>query len=116
MKKLDKLISTEKLNLHETGTDLDVNERITNSLEILSSSKNVSKHLTAEFRKSDTSIFRKLKNFVLGKIANVVRNVMDKPLITQQTFNRQTYHLIAHLIKENKKLSDRITEIEKRQS
>jgi hypothetical protein len=83
------------------------------AIEIAGESKSILGGLYYDFRKADTNTARKIKNKVIGKIANIVRNTLERPLITQQKFNEQIYYLVTNLIAENKKLKQELDQLKK---
>ncbi|MFW5702856.1 MAG: hypothetical protein ACOCXP_02725 [Candidatus Dojkabacteria bacterium] len=83
------------------------------ALEIAAGSKNTLGGLYYDFRRSDSGLFRKIKNKLIGKVANIVRNTTERPFLTQQKFNEQAYFLIETLFEQNKKLTQRVAELEK---
>lgn len=82
------------------------------ALELAETSKSILGGLYYDFRKTETSSIRKAKNSVIGKIANVVRNVVERPLLTQQKFNEQTFYLLKLLLAENAKLKAKLAELD----
>jgi hypothetical protein len=81
------------------------------SIELANESKAILGGLYFDFRKADRGFFRKLKNKVIGKIANIVRNTMERPLLTQQKYNEQIYYLVNMLLEENKQLRSELAEL-----
>lgn len=81
------------------------------ALELAESSKAILGGLYYDFRKTEDGTLRKLKNKVIGKIANIVRNTLERPLLTQQKFNEQSFYLIKLLLEENRKLRAELAEL-----
>lgn len=83
------------------------------ALELSEKSKSILGGLYYDFRKPSDSFVRNLKNKVIGKITNIVRNTLERPLLTQQKFNEQSHYLVKVLIEENKKMKKEIADIKK---
>jgi len=99
-------------HLDSDNSYLENNERLTTAaLELADKSKSILGGLYYDFRKADNSFMRKVKNLIIAKIANIVRNTLERPLLTQQKFNQQSYFLIAELYKENKLLRTELTKL-----
>jgi hypothetical protein len=117
---LDKVASirkSEHFNLKTNKNNgISKEQKVKIALEIAKDTQGVLRHLNREFRKPDRGFIRTLKNKVIGKIGNIVRNVLDKPLISQQKYNQQVSFIIDYLFKENKNLKKRIKELESKYS
>lgn len=83
------------------------------ALELANNSKSILGGLYYDFRKPNDGFLRKTKNKIVGKIANIVRNTLERPLLTQQKFNEQTYYLLNLLLEENKQLKKQLDRSEK---
>lgn len=81
------------------------------ALELAGRSKSILSGLYFDFRKAETGAVRKLKNKIIGKIANIVRNTLERPLLTQQKFNEQTFYLLNVLLEEHKKLKEELEKL-----
>ncbi len=79
--------------------------------EIAKDSKSILGGLYYDFRKSEQGLARKLKNLIIEKIANIVRNTLERPLQTQQKFNEQVYYLLTMLQMENSALKAEIAKL-----
>lgn len=96
LNKLDKVIQENRLG--DEVVEMDANQKLDAYLQHLQSVKEVTNGLYADFRKTDHSFLQKIKNSVLGKIANVVRNTVERSWVSQQKFNNQTAKLLELLI------------------
>lgn len=83
---------------------------VTAALEVAQQSKSLMGGLYQDFRKREDSFARRLKNKIIGKIANIVRNTLERSLQTQQRFNDQIYYLTKL---HNEKIAALETEITK---
>ncbi len=88
-------------------------ELIAAALSVAKDNKAILKGLYTDFRKPESSRVRKIKNTIIGKIANIVRNTIEKPFLSQQKYNEQIFYLINALIQENKKLTSKLEKLEK---
>lgn len=114
LKKVQDLAHKENLMQTKEGYEENDPRLIEAAMELAEKSKSILGGLYFDFRKTDTGTLRKAKNKVIGKVANIVRNTLERPLLTQQKFNEQIYYLVDGLLKENKKLSEELEEIKKK--
>lgn len=108
---LKNYISDEHLQLSSEKYQDNDPRLVKASLEIAESTKSILGGLYYDFRKPNQSKLRKLKNLVIGKIANIVRNTLERPLLTQQKFNEQSYFLLKLLLKENEQLKQELADL-----
>lgn len=117
LNKVASIRKSEHFNLKTNKNNgISKEQKVKIALEIAKDTQGVLRHLNREFRKPDRGFIRTLKNKVIGKIGNIVRNVLDKPLISQQKYNQQVSFIIDYLFKENKNLKKRIKELESKYS
>jgi hypothetical protein len=102
-------------NLSKTNEAYESNDPrlIEAALELAEKSKSILGGLYYDFRKPSQGLLRNIKNKVIGKIANIVRNTLERPLLTQQKFNEQSFYLLKLLLEENKKLKQDIEDLKK---
>lgn len=65
--------------------------------------KDVQQPLYTDFI-SGKGFLRELKNKLIGKIANVTRNTVERSFMRQQKFNDNVYYLLKFLAEENRQL------------
>jgi hypothetical protein len=82
------------------------------AIPALNNLKDVQSGLYADFFLDESGWQRKVKNKVIRKIANVARNTVEIPLMRQQKFNDNVTAVLEYLFSENKKLHERIKELE----
>jgi|GEM_PF-4966707 len=81
------------------------------AIEIATKTKSVLGGLYFDFRKTETGTLRKLKNKVIGKIANIVRNVVERPFLTQQKYNEQMLYLVQNLLARQAELEEEVASL-----
>jgi hypothetical protein len=109
--KIKKYLEDEHLDSSTNTYDKNDPRLIEASLEIAEESKSIMGGLYFDFRKPEDSFTRKIKNKIIEKIANIVRNTLERPLLTQQKFNEQMYYLVNTLLDENKQLKQELEKL-----
>ncbi len=104
-----KFVAAEQLDQKQAKYEDSDPRLIAAALEVAETSKNILSGLYFDFRQTGGGSLRRLKNLALGKIANVVRNTLERSLLSQQKFNEQTLFLIKSLQKDNAELRKQIT-------
>lgn len=94
-------ISSETVDLHSP-------EVVNTSLEVAQSTATILEELHRDFRKQNTGALRRAKNYVIGKLSNIVRNTVEKPLLSQQKYNQQVLFLLNHLQQEVEELKSQL--------
>lgn len=113
LKKVRDLLQAEGKNLKgNIGDETDLMKDYV--LEAIRNTKDIQKHLYNEFLPQGKGLTRRVKNLIIGKIANVTRNTVERSLIKQQKFNENVALLLEFLFKENQKLRGQIKEITKK--
>lgn len=109
--KAKQFVAAEQLD-HKQAKYKESDPRLVEAaLEVAETSKNILSGLYFDFRQTGGGSLRKLKNAVLGRIANVVRNTLERSLLSQQKFNEQTLFLIKSLQKDNSELRQQISDL-----
>lgn len=111
LKKIDDYNKAENLSSGEETLAANDPRLIAASLELAGRTKSILSGLYFDFRKPGTSTLRKLRNKVIDKIARVTRSTVERPFLTQQKFNEQSYYLLKVLLEENKQLKAEIEQI-----
>ncbi|HLD04069.1 MAG TPA: hypothetical protein VJC17_04820 [Candidatus Dojkabacteria bacterium] len=110
LKKVRDLLKSEGRNLESNiGDEADLMKDYV--LEAIKNTKDIQKHLYAEFLPKGKGFTRRIKNLILGKIANVTRNTVERSLIKQQKYNENVALLLEYLFKENQKLCEQVKAI-----
>lgn len=100
------ILKTEGVQVHDQlGQGEIVRQYVINTLE---KNKDIQQALYQPITFDNQSIVRKLKNSVINKIANIVRNVVEKSFIKQQKYNDNLLIVIQLLLKENEELKSKI--------
>jgi hypothetical protein len=117
---LNKLESFEKVT--EIPNNLKKNNNLySNKLEdyllpALQRNQDIIKYIYEDVFHKQDGLFNKVKFFILTKISNIVRNVIEKSIMKQQGFNSNTTEIILHLVQKNKELESRLSNLEKNQN
>jgi hypothetical protein len=104
-----KFVAAEQLDQKQAKYEESDPRLIEAALEVADTSKNILSGLYFDFRQTGGGSMRRLKNTVLGKIANIVRNTLERSLLSQQKFNEQALFLIKSLQKDNAELRREIS-------
>ncbi|MCA9379142.1 hypothetical protein KC640_01825 [Candidatus Dojkabacteria bacterium] len=99
--KTRELLKNEGYDLEDNSTGDKLDKLI---IPALAASRNVQGALYSYEPAYGSSIVRKLKNFVLGKLRNITVAVVEKAIMRQQKVNELTYQAILELQKENAQL------------
>lgn len=77
-------------------------------LKTLRNNKEIQKDLYTPITFASDNKLRKLKNFVINKIANITRNTVEKSLTKQQKYNDNVLLVLEYLITENQQLRSQL--------
>lgn len=99
--KTRELLRNEGYNLDDSSTDDKLGKLI---IPALAASRNVQGALYSYEPAYGSSIVRKLKNFILGKLRNITVAVVEKAIMRQQKVNELTYQAIIELQQQNAEL------------
>lgn len=111
LEKVREYAAYENLSIDTNSYEANDPRLVEAALELANKSKAILGGLYYDFRKTDNSFPRRLKNKLIGKIANIVRNTLERPLLTQQKYNEQSFYLINVLLAENAKLKQEIDQL-----
>lgn len=100
------------LDSHNKKVDLTDPVVIKSVIKAASESKNIVAGLYYDFQKPAVSGLRRIKNIVIGKIANIVRNTIERSFLTQQKFNDQTYFLLETIYRKQVQIDDKLAQIQ----
>jgi hypothetical protein len=111
LKNIDSYAESEHLAAGVQSYQKDDPRIVGAALEIAERSKSILGGLYYDFRKTGGGFSRKVKNMVIQKLANIVRNTVERPFLTQQKYNEQIYYLVKLLVEENQSLRKEMAEL-----
>jgi hypothetical protein len=93
----------------EPGADISMKEYILESvLPVLEATKDIQAPLYDSVFTEKKGLVGKVKNLLLGKMANITRNVVENSFIRQQKFNNSILQLFKYLVEENIELEKKL--------